>query len=186
MDAFEQVVAEILQHQGYWVWPSYWVTLEPEDRAIVGHNVARVNIDVLAYRAQRGDEPPELLVVECKSFLDSTGVQYRSFEPDGPDSNLYKLFTRDAWRDIVVNRLHEQLRAQGLIGPNELLGTLCLACGKIRAGDQDRLAQHFQDREWKLWGPDWLHDRLVEMTNSRYHNSVAMIVAKIMHRQGAA
>lgn len=79
MDSFEQVVATVLDRAGYWTRTSVKVNLTREDKHAIGRPSApRWEIDVVAYSAREN----ELLVVECKSYLDSAGVRAASF--DGP------------------------------------------------------------------------------------------------------
>ena len=57
-----------------------------------------MELDIVAYSGRRN----ELLVVECKSYLDSFGVQIRAF--DGTDEILakrFKLFNDETLRDVV-------------------------------------------------------------------------------------
>ena len=80
MDAFESVVAMLLKRDGYWTTTGFKVELSKAERRAIGkHSAPRWEIDVLAYKASIN----ELLVVECKSFLNSTGVVFRegAFEP---------------------------------------------------------------------------------------------------------
>jgi len=68
MDSFEQVVATILGRNGYWVRTSVKVALTPDEKREIGRPSApRWELDVVAYSGSRN----ELLVVECKSYLDS-------------------------------------------------------------------------------------------------------------------
>ena len=96
MDAFESLVSMILRHEGYWTTPSFKVELSKrEKRSIDRASSPRWELDLVAYKGSTN----ELLVVECKSFLDSTGVNFRKgFEPD----RRYKLFTDRKLRTVVV------------------------------------------------------------------------------------
>ena len=89
MDAFEQVVAEVLWREGYWVRTSVKVELTKEDkRAIQLPSSPRWELDVVAYRARDN----HLKVVECKSYLDSPGVRLRAFDPlNDKDASRFKL-----------------------------------------------------------------------------------------------
>ena len=87
MDAFETVVSEILWRDGYWVQNSLKVDLTKEEELAIGRpSTPRWELDIVAYSGRRN----ELLVVECKSYLDSFGVQFRAF--DGTDEILAKRF----------------------------------------------------------------------------------------------
>ena len=92
MDAFETVVASILQRQGYWTLTSVKVELTKAEKVKIGrHSSPRWELDVVAYRGKGN----EVLAVECKSFLDSPGVECSAF--DG--SNVVGIF-----RFVTKNR----------------------------------------------------------------------------------
>ncbi len=80
MDAFESLISMLLRHEGYWTTPSFKVELTPADKAKIGRESSpRWEIDLVAYKPSTD----ELLAVECKSLLDSTGVVFRNgkFDP---------------------------------------------------------------------------------------------------------
>ena len=67
MDAFEQVVSEILWTEGYWVRTSVKVSLTKEEKRQIGRpSSPRWELDVVAYRGRDNI----LRVVECKNYLD--------------------------------------------------------------------------------------------------------------------
>ena len=81
MDAFEQVVASILQRKGYWTQTSVKVELTKEEKRAIGRpSSPRWELDVVGYRGSSN----ELLVVECKSYLDSYGVRASAFDGTDP------------------------------------------------------------------------------------------------------
>src|SRR5437764_842416 len=100
MDAFESVVAMLLRREGFWISTSVKVALTKEEKRLIGrHSAPRWEIDLVAYKGSTN----QLLAVECKSFLDSTGVVYRDGKFDLP--KRYKLFTEPDLRRIVLERL---------------------------------------------------------------------------------
>src|ERR1700679_769857 len=115
MDSFEQVVAEILWMEGYWVRTSVKVELTKEEkRRIDRPSSPRWELDIVAYSGKQN----LLRVVECKSYLDSRGVALRAL--DGTDEQLssrFKLFGDDQLRNVVFNRLCKQFEASGACGP---------------------------------------------------------------------
>jgi hypothetical protein len=92
MDAFEQLVSEILWMQGYWVRTSVKVCLTPDEKKAIGRpSCPRWELDVVGYRG--GDNV--IQVVECKSFLDSVGVRAMDFDLTKQElrsSDRYNLF----------------------------------------------------------------------------------------------
>src|SRR5438132_7711673 len=127
MDSFENVVAAILQRKGYWTQTSVRVELtKPEKRAIGRYSSPRWELDVVAYKGSTN----ELLVVECKSFLDSYGVEVAAFNGSKPKGRKrYKLFFESKLRRVVFSRLAKQFIAQGSCAKKPRV-QLCLAAGK--------------------------------------------------------
>ena len=182
MDSFEAVVAAILQRRGYWTQTSVKVDLtKAEKRAIGRHSSPRWEQDVVAYRGASN----ELLVVECKSFLDSLGVQCATFEGRNlKDTKRYKLFFDATLRRVVLGRLQKQFIKAGFCAsrPTVALG---LAAGKIK-GEEAWLEQYFSKKRWRFWGPTQLRAELEALRESGYENSVATVVAKLLLRKGKA
>lgn len=178
MDSFEAVVAAILQRQGYWTLTSVKVELTKEEKREIGrHSSPRWELDVVAYRG-RGNE---IRVVECKSFLDSPGVECGAFDGSNRKAEKrYKLFCEDALREVVLRRLAEQLVSAGSCAKNPTI-TLCLAAGKIR-GSESTLRSHFENRGWLLLGPSYIQQELTKLRHSGYENDVATVVTKLLLR----
>lgn len=178
MDAFEQVVAMVLDRDGYWVRTSVKVALTKEEKQQIGRPTApRWELDIVAYSGERN----ELLVVECKSYLDSAGVQLASFEePLAAVATRYKLFADDTLRQIVMRRLEIELTEQRFCPPG-VQATLCLAAGNIHR-DAEALERIFAEKGWRLFGPAWLIERLQKIAAESYDDSAAAIVAKLLVR----
>lgn len=178
MDSFEHVVAAILEREGYWTRTSVKVELTRDEKREIGRPSApRWELDVVAYSGHAN----ELLIVECKSYLDSRGVTIDAFDETADEQpSRYKLFVDETLRRVVINRLKEQLVAARFCAP-EPSHRLCHAAGKIY-GDADELRSLFEQRGWTLWGPEWLRIELSKLADSRYENSVASVVAKLLLR----
>lgn len=178
MDSFEQVVATLLDRAGYWVRTSVKVALTPEEKREIGRPSApRWELDIVAYSGRTN----ELLVVECKSYLDSAGVRATSFDwAKAEEETRYKLFTDTVLRRVVLARLEKQLVEQGFC-PAGTKATLCLAAGRIY-GDPVPLRDIFQLNGWRLFDRRWLMDGLHRLAEESYDNSVGSIVAKLLLR----
>lgn len=169
----------LLRQDGYWTTPSLKVNLTKEQKRQIGLATApRWELDVVAYKGATN----EVLVVECKSFLDSTGVIFRNgaFEPE----ERYKLFTNDILRSVVLERLAEQLQDIGacLHSPHV---RLCLAAGKIaRKSDRDDLRRYFASNGWLLFDSDWICERLRGAARRGYENDIAFVVSKLLLHGG--
>ncbi len=105
MHAFETLMATIFNHCGYWTSTNVKVNLSPDEkRAINRPTTPRWDIDLVAYRPKS----KELLVIECKSLLDSTGVVFRNDAFDSPKT--YKLFCEAKTRGVVLTSLAVRFR----------------------------------------------------------------------------
>ncbi len=178
MDAFESVVALLLRRQGYWVQQSYKVELtRAEKRAIRRPSTPRWEIDLVAYRPRNN----EVLAIECKSFLDSPGVQFR----DGAfiSATRYKLFSEAKTRRVVLGRLARQLSSSGHCRARPKI-KLCLAAGKLWTGtNRADLNAHFRQHGWRLIGPNEIVEDLKKCIDADYENDVAFVVAKLIGRE---
>lgn len=181
MDAFEGLISMLLRHDGYWTTPSFKVDLTKEEkRRIRRASSPRWELDVVAYKGSTN----EVLAVECKSFLDSTGVIFRNgtFEPE----RRYKLFTDDVLRSVVLERIAKQLQDTGACAPSPRV-RLCLAAGKIaRKSDRNGLLQHFASKGWLLFDLCWVRERLLKASQRGYENDVAFVVSKLLLRSDGA
>lgn len=143
----------LLRHHGYWTTPSFKVELTKAEKRRIGRaTTPRWELDLVAYRGSSN----EVLAVECKSFLDSTGVVFRNgkFEPE----RRYKLFTDKTLRNIVLRRLAVQLQQTGACAPSPTV-TLCLAAGKLASKtDRQGLHERFNSKGWKLFDSQWIRD----------------------------
>jgi len=181
MDAFENLVAMLLEREGYWVRSGVKVELSKEEKRQIGRpSSPRWELDIVAYKGNDNS----LLVVECKSFLDSRGVDASAFAgaADGrPDR--YKLFTDSVLRRVVFHRLETQLVDAGFCSPSPKI-TLCLVAGRVASEQhRDLLKQHFKNKGWQFWDDEWLRDSLHELPKSGYENNVSTVVAKILLRK---
>jgi hypothetical protein len=180
MDAFEQLVSEILWMEGYWVRTSVKVELTKEEKRLIGrHSSPRWEIDIVAYKGGEN----LLRVVECKSYIDSVGVRASAFDGSSPEhSQRYKLFNDSELRRVVFNRLCLQLAASGACGQSSKL-KLSLAAGRVRnEADRAAIRSHFEKQGWELWDEPWLRERLQRMAQQGYENQVSAVVAKLLLR----
>lgn len=180
MDAFENVVAEILWAEGYWVRTSVRVNLTKAEKVQIGRpSSPRWELDVVGYRG--GDNL--LQVVECKSYLDSRGVSIAAFNgSNAVFEKRFKLFTDATLREVVLARVRDQLAQCGACAPDAKV-QLGLACGRIASqADRTALKMLFAERGWQLWDEEWLRQRLGAMADRGYENEVSAVVAKLLLR----
>lgn len=177
MDAFENVVEEILRHDGYWVRQSVKVNLTLQEKRKIGRPTCpRWEIDIVAYKGKTN----ELLLVECKSYLDSLGVTLSAFGERASKNDRFKLFNDAVLFSVVSERLISQLEAEGAVNRLDIKPKLCLAAGHIRKKDREQLGKYFAEKEWKLLDEDWLKEHLNAMSASPYENSVTFVTAKLL------
>jgi hypothetical protein len=179
MDAFEQVVSDILWIEGYWVQSSFKVELTKKEKRRIGRPAnPRWELDILAYKAKEN----LLRVVECKSYLDNPGARLDAFDGSGSrHAKRYKLFNEPKLRRVVFGRLRQQLVKMGACRSNPEI-RLTLACGKIRNRDRERIRAHFLKKGWDLWDESWLRERLADMAKRGYANQISAMVAKLLLR----
>ena len=179
MDAFESLVALLLSLEGYWVRTGYKVALtKDEKRRIERPSSPRWELDVVAYKGRTN----EVLVVECKSFLDSRGVTIAPFKR-GSTNTRYKLFRESKLWRIVSGRLVAQLVETGACRKSPRV-SLCLATGRIPTdADREALGAHFRKKGWQLFDDRWVRERLAATSKTRYENEVALVASKLLMRK---
>ena len=180
MDAFEAVVGEILHREGYWVQSPYRVDLTKQEKVEIGRpSSPRWELDIVAYKASLN----QVLIVECKSYLDSPGVRFSGFDGSNPKvATRYKMFNDDTLRHVVQNRMTRQMSEAGLVSEAPDV-KLALACGKIVSEyDRAQLQDHFDERGWLLWDKAWLQRRLERLSAEGYENSAVAVTAKLLLR----
>src|SRR6266852_4189196 len=131
MNAFEYIAARFFEAQGYWTRVGLKIELTKSEKVMLGNpSMPRPEVDLVAFKPR----PNELLIVECKSYLDSPGVCVENFI--GKNSvlqNRLKLFTRDKLRRVITEKLLAQIKQEGLLlgeNPSVRYG---LVAGKIKS-----------------------------------------------------
>jgi hypothetical protein len=178
MDAFERVVAQILNHQGYWSRTEFKVKLTKEKKREIGvPNSPRWELDVLGYKPATN----EILVAECKSYLDSPGLGLTMFDPNSKHSKRLKLFTRPTVRQVVLGRLQLQLLDEKLCRPDPKI-SLALFAGKTIEPEAQFEDQAERDSFWKFFGPSWIREKLIQLSTTGYDSEIASVVSKLILR----
>jgi hypothetical protein len=178
MDAFEQLVAGILRAEGYWVESNVRVKLSSEDkRALDNFSMPNPEVDLVAYRPATAT----LLVIECKSYFDSGGVHARDLK-GGSQAQRYKMFVNSRLREMVFERLIEQLRRNGLI-VGDVYPKLALAYGHATAHNEALIAQQAAEENWLLLGPQAIRAKVLAMADEPYDNQVGSVVAKLFRAE---
>ncbi len=176
MDAFEELMADLLWQKGYWVQNSFKIALtKAEKRRIKRPTSPRWEIDIAAYSGRDN----VLRLFECKSYLNSAGVRIGDFS--GPKKgDRFKLFNEPLLRQVVFSRLKKQAEESGLC-PRNVKIKLCLACAKVAGKNNlEEIQAHFRSKRWELWDPNVIKKELVSLSTTGYENRVAAIAAKIL------
>lgn len=181
VDAFEQVVASLLERDGFWVRSSVKVELSKAEKRSIGRaSSPRWELDLVAYKGKTN----ELWMVECKSYLDSGGVGMSAFDGSNPGfASRFKLFNEDRLFETVRDRLCAQLIDAGACRAKPKV-RLVLVAGRI-ANSRHRTELHatFKRKGWLLWDEAELRRRLTLLSAESYDNAVASVVSKILLRR---
>ena len=176
MDAFENLAADILADQGYWVRTGVKIGLTRSDKmAIERPSSPRWEIDLVAYHAGRN----ELLLLECKSYLDSGGVHFADLLPGAKLKGRYKLFHDEKLRATVTARLLSDFVENGRCSADVTV-EFGLIYGYATAHNERLMQAHFETKQWRLYGPTWLDQGLNALAKGGYENSTAAVVAKLL------
>ena len=180
MDAFEYIVSKAFEARGYWTRIGFKVDLDKATKRSIGNPfMPRPEIDVLAYKPSER----RVLLIECKSYLDSLGVQWKAFsQPDSLTGNRFKLFHNVRLLDAVKHQTLKQLADDGMIGSKVPSVQLCLVAGKIYGKDASLIRTHFEERKWMFVGPAELVSDLRRFATRGYENEVATIAVKLLER----
>lgn len=182
MDAFESVVATILEREGFWVRTSLKVELSKPEKCEIGRpSCPRWELGIVAYRP--GDNL--LRIVECKSYLNSRGVSLAAFDPESRFAKRFKLFNDACTREVVFRRLRAQLVELQAIRSDARF-QLCLAAGSIVSKDRDPIRERFASKGWQLFDRTWLRERLLHIAADGYDNAIASVTAKLLSHSDAA
>jgi hypothetical protein len=185
MNAFENIVAQYLEAEGYWVRQSVKVQISREDKKKIGlPTMPRPEIDLVALNVKEN----ELLLVEVKSFLDSAGVYFGDsdigkFDADSWAAKRYRLFANSKFRTVVTKRLREQFLEEGLINEKTKIN-YALAVGKFYSTkDEPTTRAHFSKRGWKLFSPQQIKARIRTLAEKGWEDNLVTMTAKLLLRE---
>lgn len=180
MEYFETIIKTLLEHEGYWVRQSFKVSLTKQEKRRIGKpSIPRPEIDLLAFKLKSH----EVLVLEAKSYFDSPGVRLAEIQekfqiPEG----RYKLFTCTNYRNVILNRLRQDLQDLGMVGGNIKM-KLGLVAGHIYQDRSENIGSYFVSKGWFFWSPEDVRDKVNALAAKGYENELAIITAKILMRE---
>ncbi len=181
MNAFENIVTQYLESEGYWVRQSVKVEISKEDkRALDLPTMPRPEIDLVALDVKEN----ELLLIEVKSLLDSYGVYFEAVSDEKDElAERYRLFTNSKFREIVTKRLREEYLKQGLINEDTKIN-YALAAGNIHSlTAESKISDYFSQKGWKLFTPGQIKDKIKELSQKGWEDNLVTITAKLILRE---
>jgi hypothetical protein len=180
MDYFENIVATLLEAEGYWVRSSFKVSVTKEEKRKIGkHTIPRPEIDLLALRVATN----EVIAFEAKSYLDSPGVRLSDLQAEHEiPHGRYKLFTSEPYRSIVLSRLLQDLISKGMANKKTTI-SLGLAAGKVYRKESLQIRTFMNQNTWVFWSPEDIKAKVSALAIQGYENNAAIITAKILLRE---
>jgi len=179
MDAFEQIVGELLEEEQFWVRNSVKVNLTRADKSqLENPSMPRPEIDLIAFDARASI----LYLLEVKSFIDSQGVRLEDLHPSStlPPQGRYKMLTSSRYQEVLMQRLREEWESRGLIDAQTKI-KFGLIAGNVH-GDAAQLRTYADDTGWFFWGPKDIEERIQRLAEKGYENKQITLVAKILKR----
>lgn len=180
MDAFENIIGQLLIDDKYWVRHSVKINLTAEEkRKINKPSTPRPEIDIVAYDVMADT----VYLLEVKSYLDSPGVRLKEVAIEQKEqSGRYKLLTAKKYREVLSNRLMKDLHESGHI-TNRTEVSFGLIAGKIYRNQEIEMQKYFDQRGWLFWGPSIIREKIGGLAENRYENNAVTIAAKILLRE---
>jgi predicted HTH transcriptional regulator len=179
MDAFEQLVGQLLEYEKYWVQHSVKVDLDSSEKEKISKKTTpRPEIDIAAF-----DIPNNTVyLLEVKSYLDSPGVKFESVIADTEvQEGRYKILTSRNYQKVISERLLQDWRKSGHVNPDTKV-SFGLIAGKVQNKKEADLEKYFENKNWLFWGPTILKQKLEELSKKGYENNAVTIAAKILLR----
>ena len=184
MDAFETIVCSVMREKGYWVERNVKVKISPKEKEALGKpTMPTPEIDIVAYNPRRS----ELLLIECKSFLDSSGVKYNDVVGKScskRNASRYKLLNNPDYQKVISDRLIGYLLEKGMINQPVNQTIFGLAAGKVyetkRSNNCKKLRNYLEGRDHFYLSPVQVRAYLNGLTNHVYKNDVVNLTVKIL------
>jgi hypothetical protein len=179
MDAFEQLIGQLLTEEKYWVQQSVKINLTKEERRLVGKpKMPRAEIDIVALDMAANT----IWLLEAKSFLDSSGVvSAHVIIEQELQSGRYKLLTSKKYRDVLYGRLREDWLRSGHINAETKISCGLIA-GNVYQNKEAHLSSYFAEKEWFFWGPTIIKEKIRALASKGYENNAVTIASKFLIR----
>ena len=179
MDSFECIAARLLEDKGYWTRIGVKVAITKDDkRDLANPTMPRPEIDIVAFKPATN----ELLLVECKSYLDSDGVSMDILAPEAKNWARLKVFHKADLKRLIEARIVAQMQATGLLPATMPQIRWVLFAGLIKPGHEQRVSESFTAAGWQLRGPEEIATQLRRFAQRGYENELATVVIKLLER----
>lgn len=177
MDAFEDLVSQLLVEDGYWIIQSFKVNLtKSEKKKINRPTTPRPEIDIIAYKA----DVNIIYAIEAKSFIDSIGVKIDEIDIEYEiQEGRYKLLTCSNYRKTVTKRLKHQLHEKGLINEKTKV-SFGLVAGNVYQNKYEEIKTLYEKKRWLFWGPLEIKDKLENLIKKGYEDNAITMAAKLL------
>ena len=179
MDAFEQIIGQLLEEEKFWVRHSVKVNLTPAEKKLISKpSTPRPEIDIAAIDIKTNT----VYLIEIKSFLDSMGVIFEQATATyDVQEGRYKLLTSESYRKVIESRLLIDWKQSGHIN-DETKIKFGLIAGKVYKNRETELENHFTSLDWLFWGPTIIKKKINDLAMKGYENNAVTIAAKIIMR----
>lgn len=179
MDAFESIVAKVLENDGYWVRQGVKVECTPKEKEkIGGKTIPTPEVDLVAYNSK------ECILIEVKSFLDSDGVKFGGVSKSNKvDGKKYKLINHSVYQKMMTAKILEAYKI-----PKNIKVIYGLAAGKIYGKDYQKIVNYFNSRNrkdtYRLYTPDEIADKVINLGKKVYINEEVTMTVKLLKTTG--
>ena len=179
MDAFEQLVGQLLDADKYWVKSSVKIDLTPDEKKKINKaTTPRQEIDIIAMDVALNT----VYLLEVKSYLDSPGVVYEEVTKETEiQEGRYKLLTSENYRAVLTERLKTDWIAKGYINTTTLF-SYGLIAGNVYNNKESDLEAYCNSKNWLFWGPTIIKRKLHQLSGNGYENNAVTIAAKLIIR----
>ena len=175
-EAFEEIMAVLLESDGYWLKRNVKIQLPAPTAASLGLKSGACELDLVAFNAT---EPQEVLIVECKSYGRSGGVDWRTFKAPTPPitrRHRYRLF----WNKPLQAGITALLQSSGITPA--VPHVYCLASAATIQTSHAKIQAHLHAGGMRFFDRAWVSQKLLALgTSPVYQNCTVSSLASFHH-----
>ena len=176
MDAFEQILRLFLEEKNYWTRHSVKVELTKQDKEELNlPTTPRAEIDLVAYNPNEN----EIILIEAKSFLNSTGVTIAGLNGTDKDTkNRYRLLNNDVFQKIVTERLIEDFTKRKIINKSTKV-RFALAAGKVQKKSLKQVQGYLEEKNYIFFSPSEIKETIKGLADKGWDDNIVIVTAKL-------